>query len=61
VYRDPALRNALAFAGDAPVVRYRAPALGATGPFRWSSEAVSFRYERESYEMRLLTDGDEKS
>lgn len=61
VYRDPALRNALAFAGEAPVVRYRTPTLAASGPFDWSREDATFSYAGESYEMALVSVVDEQS
>jgi len=52
-YRDPVLRNALAFAADAPVVRYRSPVIPDAGPFRWGFGGVAFRYEGAAYAVAL--------
>lgn len=55
-YRDPVLRNALAFADDAAVVRYRSPVIPEPGPVRWGFDGVAFRYEGSAYVLEL--DGD---
>lgn len=55
-YRDPVLRNTLAFADDATVVRYRAPVIPDSGPFRWGFDGVAFRYGGAAYAVALDED-----
>jgi hypothetical protein len=68
VYRDPVLRNALAFAtapseadgadgGDgADVVRYRTTRRPRGGPFEWGRGPFRFAYDDATYEVALVRD-----
>jgi hypothetical protein len=59
VYRDPVLRNALAFADEpdgAAVVRYRTTSRPRGGPFQWGRGPFRFAYEGGTYEVALVAD-----
>lgn len=53
-YRDRVLRNALASADAADVVRYRTAARPRDGPFRWGQGPHRFAYDGTTYEVALV-------
>jgi hypothetical protein len=58
LYRDRALRNALAFADDADVVRYRTATPPERGPFPWGEGPFRFTYDGEGSAMERVDDAD---
>ncbi|MFC6953293.1 hypothetical protein [Halorubellus litoreus] len=56
VYRDRALRNTLAYADSADVVRYRTAVPADRGPFRWGDGPFRFTYDGEASAIERVDD-----